>query len=928
MKTLAGPGQRPETNTPHSEKVLIVAPFGRDAELLEHVLKGGGIDAHRCPDVEWLVESYRSGAGVALIADEALNKRNIPMLAKALDEQPGWSDFPVLVMTGGGEATGASAYRLNLLAPLGNVTLIERPVRTATLVSAIKTALRARRHQYQIRGEWERQNALMAQLRESEAKLRFALDSAHLGAWELRIPEQELEISPLFRRNFGIASEAPFTYRDSISIIHPDDRDSVTRLVARAIENKTVYQCEYRINAGEGHTRWVWAAGRPVYSDDGSPLRLVGVTLDITERRQAEEAVRESESRLRALANSMPQMAWMANDDGYIFWYNERWFEYTGAQFEETEGWRWESFHDPEILPVVLQRWRECIASGAPFEMEFPLRGKDGTFRWFLTQSRPIANARGEVLRWFGTNTDIDDKKRAEKALRASEELARSVIQNSPDCVEVLDCDGQVLLVNTAGLQLLGVSDGGVPQGNWLDSWEGDERSRVARHMEQAREGQAITFEETARLGFGQDKVWEVSLTPIFDEDRRVCKLLCVSRDITERMRAEEELRQTAKLESLGVMAGGIAHDFNNLLTGILGNASLLAELPNPQDRELAEDIVASSQRAADLTRQMLAYSGKGRFEVRALDLSVQVREILRLILPMIDKAVTVELKLDENLPSVEADQGQMQQLIMNLAINGAEAMSGQPGRVTIMTYAADIDETFIAHRLPAHEIGPGRYVCLEVQDTGCGMDEETKSKIFDPFFTTKFTGRGLGLAAVSGIVRGHKGALRVSSTVGVGTTFRVFLPAMAGGHAAVKKPAEAGRLQAGQGTVLLVDDEEIVRRIARASLERQGYKVLVANNGREAIEVFKSQAHAVQLVILDMTMPVMGGEETLGNLREIRSDVPVIVCSGYNEVEVIRRFTSQGIAGFIQKPYTAASLAGTVKAVIDAHQTGAKPRP
>ena len=230
-------------------------------------------------------------------------------------------------------------------------------------------------------------------------------------------------------------------------------------------------------------------------------------------------------------------------------------------------------------------------------------------------------------------------------------------------------------------------------------------------------------------------------------------------------MRAEEELRQTAKLESLGIMAGGIAHDFNNLLTGIMGNASLLAELSNPSDRQLAEDIVAASQRAADLTRQMLAYSGKGRFEVRPINLSGQVREILRLVMPMIDKAVVIELNLAENLPCVDADPGQMQQLIMNLVINAAEAMEGSSGRVIVTTHEAEVDDAFIAGILAPYEVAPGLYVCLEVQDTGCGMSEETKSKIFDPFFTTKFTGRGLGLAAVSGIVRGHMGAMRVYST-------------------------------------------------------------------------------------------------------------------------------------------------------------------
>jgi len=358
--------------------------------------------------------------------------------------------------------------------------------------------------------------------------------------------------------------------------------------------------------------------------------------------------------------------------------------------------------------------------------------------------------------------------------------------------------------------------------------------------------------------------------------------------DITERKRLEQKLLDAAKLESLGVMAGGIAHDFNNLLTGILGNASLLAELPDSADRQLAEDIMKAAERAADLTRQMLAYSGKGRFEVRAVDLSLEIVEILRLVRPMIDKNVEIHLHLAEALPSIEADPGQMQQMIMNLVINAAESMGGARGRVTITTGLVDVDELFIAQTLSGSELTPGKHVSLEIQDTGCGMSEETKAKIFDPFFTTKFTGRGLGLAAVSGIVRGHKGALRVYSSPGQGTTFRVFLPTAEGKQvSAAAAPAEAAN-QKGVGTILLVDDEEIVRRVGCTSLERLGFEVLLALNGAEAVEVFQSTEKQIVLVILDVTMPVMGGAEALAHLQRIRPEIPVIMSSGYNDVEVI----------------------------------------
>ena len=500
---------------------------------------------------------------------------------------------------------------------------------------------------------------------------------------------------------------------------------------------------------------------------------------------------------------------------------------------------------------------------------------------------------------------------RRERELRAVQDRRVQVLESITDGFFALDREWRFTYVNHRFEEIVGLSLE-VLVGKTI--WEAIADllgSTYEQHYREAvRTGKPVSFEAY----YPPLKLWTEAHAYPTEEGLSV-----YFQDISERKRLEAKLRDTAKLESLGVMAGGIAHDFNNLLTGILGNASLLVDRPNAEDRDLAEHIVSAAERAANLTQQMLAYSGKGRFEVRALDLSVQVREILPLIQPMVDKDVEIQLHLAEKLPCIEADSGQMQQLIMNLIINGAEAMGGRSGRVIVTTIVTDVDETFIAHMFSAHEIPPGRYVCLEIQDTGSGMNEETKAKIFDPFFTTKFTGRGLGLAAVSGIVRGHKGALRVYSSLGEGTTFKVFLPALAskGQEAKADKGVDAKRLL-GQGTILLVDDEELVRQVGRACLERQGYSVLLANNGREAITMFRSQSTEITLIILDMTMPVMGGEEALGRLREIRPDVPIIVCSGYNEVEVIRKLTSQGVAGFIQKPYTSASLTGKVKLVLE----------
>ena len=391
-------------------------------------------------------------------------------------------------------------------------------------------------------------------------------------------------------------------------------------------------------------------------------------------------------------------------------------------------------------------------------------------------------------------------------------------------------------------------------------------------------------------------------------------------RDATERKRFERQLQHTQKLESLGLLAGGIAHDFNNLLTGILGNASLgLTDLPAyAPGRKYFREIVAAAQRAADLTRQMLAYSGKGTFVVEQIDLSQLVREIGPLIHTSIPRMVQIALDLAPDLPPVEADQGQIQQLVMNLIINGAEAVGeGAAGTVLVRTESRNLDAEDIRRSFSDSELTPGTYVMLEVRDTGCGMDEMTKGRIFDPFFTTKFTGRGLGLAAAAGIVRSRKGVISVYSTPGRGSSFQVLFPAARVKPVARIPHISSAPVHAGGGAILFIDDEETVRLLAKDALERIGYRVLLAQNGAEGVRVFEEQHQSLAAVVLDMTMPVMGGEAALDRMKTIHRDTPVILSTGYGESEAAQRFAGKDVAGFLQKPYMADQLIEALATVL-----------
>ena len=523
---------------------------------------------------------------------------------------------------------------------------------------------------------------------------------------------------------------------------------------------------------------------------------------------------------------------------------------------------------------------------------------------------------------------DIVARKKAEAALRESEARYRILVETSPESV-VVHREGVVTFANPAAIRMFGAKEEADLIGKVMLDLISPEfhETALARRKTIAEKGIGGPLAEMRyRRIDGTLFEVETQSAPIVYNGAAAIQITAhdisgLKRAAAERQEFERKLQETQKLESLGVLAGGIAHDFNNILTGILGNASL-ASLDLPEGSPAMENLRAiteGSQRAADLCRQMLAYSGKGNFVVRRLSLNRLVRDTAHLLKISISKGVELRFRLNPSLPAFEADATQIRQVIMNLVINASEAIGEKGGVIHLSTGMTSIRQE---HRskgsvFESQDATDGECIYLEVSDNGCGMSPETRARIFDPFFTTKFAGRGLGLAAVLGIVRGHKGSLKIDSEPGKGTTFRILFPCVEGDAESDARAVGNTVSWRGQGCILVVDDEEAVRNTAALMLGKLGFEVVKMNDGRRAVEAFRAEPGRFAMVLMDLTMPLMSGEQAFAELRSIRPNLGILLMSGYNEQEAISRFEGPGRAHFIQKPFEFEQLSKAVQGML-----------
>jgi two-component system, cell cycle sensor histidine kinase and response regulator CckA len=637
------------------------------------------------------------------------------------------------------------------------------------------------------------------------------------------------------------------------------------------------------------------------------------IFMDVSERKQRERALKEKTEELDRFFSLSLDLLCIAAIDGRFLRVNSAWTKVLGWTVAELEGKRFLDFVHPEDLAATHAAIAELAAGKAVINFTNRYRAGDGSYRFIEWRSTPAPDGR-----IYAAARDVTQRIEAEEALRAGKERFRRIFELVPDPLALVSREGVIVDCNQAFSTATGfareevIGRNTVALGLWLDAAQ---RANMLRELSQS--GEVRGLEVSLRRKDGKRATLLFSARMLELDGQPV--ILTATQDITEKRVLEQQLLHTQKLESLGVLAGGIAHDFNNLLTGILGNADLaLRELsPVSAARESLEDIGTAARRAAELCRQLLAYSGKGRFVVQPFDLADLVREMGHLLGVSISKKVVLRYDFAPGLPAIEADATQIRQVVMNLIVNASEAMAEETGAITVSTGRARCDAAYLRECHCADGIQPGEFVFLDISDTGRGMDRATVERIFDPFFTTKFTGRGLGLAAVLGIVRGHRGAIRVYSEPGRGTTFKLLFPPSTTGTVDPSAPAPPAAPWTGQGLVLLVDDDVAVRKTGRRMLERAGFAVVTAEDGRDALARFQQDQERIVLVILDLTMPELGGEACFRALRQLKPGVKVLLTSGYDEQDAISSFAGRGLAGFLQKPFTTDELMAKLRAIL-----------
>jgi two-component system, cell cycle sensor histidine kinase and response regulator CckA len=722
-----------------------------------------------------------------------------------------------------------------------------------------------------------------------------------------------------------------------MEVVHPDDRERVRQEYQETTAAQRGFTLDLRMRRHDGVYRHIRQIAIPRWDGEGRLSGFIGVDIDITELRDRSAMIEEAEARYRQLAETVPVSVWMDDAQHHLTYQNRTAEEFSGRKLSEQDGTAWFEDIHPDDRERVLASYRETSARPVPYQHMYRLRRFDGQYRWFIEIGVPRYAGDGEFIGFTGVDVDVDDLKQASVRLEQAEARYRHFIEQSNEGIWRLEIepptpvdlpeDEQIRLwyehcyfaeCNLAMARMYGFDRPEELLGARLrDLLPSDDATNLEMLKGFVRSGYRLVNAESHELDrHGRRKYFLNSLVGVV-ENGRLVRSWGTQQDITERRILEEEARQSRKMEAAGRLAGGIAHDFNNLLTAILGTSEMLmAQLPpHGTAREDVDEIKRAATRAANLTRQLLAFSRRQVLQPRTLDVDNLVRGVESLLRRLIGEHITLSVRTAPGLWLVRADPGQLEQVVVNLSVNARDAMP-TGGDLVIETANC----TFAGSTHGAESVmPPGEYVLLTLSDTGTGMDEETLRHLFEPFFTTKAQGKGtgLGLATVYGIVKQSGGFIFADSELSHGSRFRIYLPRIEGIVETSDTPPPAGATARAEGTILLVEDEEAVRRLARRVLENVGYQVLEAASGPEALMLADRWRGKLDLVVTDVIMPGMSGQELSARLRQQRPGLKILYVSGYTDDAILQHGRLLPNTAFLQKPFSPGSLAQRIREVL-----------
>ncbi len=757
-------------------------------------------------------------------------------------------------------------------------------------------------------------------LKESEEKYRNILEGMEEGYFEV-----------------DLAGDLTF-FNDSICKILGYSRDELIGMNSREYTDKKdakklyqafnkVYRTRQSVKAfdwgiirKDGTKKHVDSSISLVNDEDGQPTGFRGIVRDITEAKLIEEALRQSEGKYRNILESIEEGYYEVDLKGTFTFFNDSFHKTTGYTRGELLEQNYRQYTDPELAKSMYKAFNKVYTSKKPIkDYEWEIASKDGTKRYLEISISLRSDSKGDPIGFGGIVRDITERKLTEKAFQREKERFRVLVEESPFGVTLIGKDGRFKYLNPKFIEIFGYTLEDIPNGKkWFEKAYPDTQYRNQvistwiNDLKKAKVGESRPREFTVICKNGSEKVIGFRPVTMNTGDQFV-----IYEDVSAQKRLEKQLLQAQKMESIGTLAGGIAHDFNNILAAILGHTQL-ADLDIPEGikaKKNLKEVLKSIQRARDLVNQILTFSRKSGLERKPVQISLIVKEALKLLRASLPTTIEIRQHIDDDRDVVDADPTQIHQVLMNLCTNASHAMMEKGGILDVALTNVDFSE----HELDSEQgLKPGPYLRLTVRDTGEGMDRQTMERIFDPYFTTKEkgVGTGLGLATTHGIVKSHGGIITVESEPGTGTSFNVFFPVI---EQEIKPEEDKERpLPTGHETILLIDDEQVLVELGKQMIERLGYKVVTRTSSIEALELFRTKPHQFDLVITDMTMPQMTGDTLATELMRIRHDIPVILCTGYSEHMTGEKARRMGIRDFAMKPLVIQQLAGIIRKVLD----------